>query len=375
MVPIQMVDLQNQYLKFKLDIDFAIKEVVESAKFIRGPQVEKFEQELATYLNVKHVVSCANGTDALMLSLMALGLKPGDEIITPSFTFIATAEVIAFLGLKPVFAEVDERTFNIDPDKIKNLITPKTKAIIPVHLFGQSADMTSILRIAEKHKLFVIEDVAQSLGASFAFPCGTMKKAGSFGNIGCTSFFPSKNLGCFGDGGAVFTDDTNLAEKIKIIANHGMKQKYHHETIGVNSRLDTLQAAILSVKLKHLEEFNNARLASAAYYDNAFNSIKQIEIPYRSKLANHIFNQYTIKVKAEKRDQLKEYLEKNNVPSMIYYPLPLHLQPAFNSLSFKKDSLQITEKLCGQVLSLPMHTELSEEQLSFICSKVKEFFS
>jgi UDP-2-acetamido-2-deoxy-ribo-hexuluronate aminotransferase len=374
METIQMVDLQNQYLKIKSEIDAAIAEVLKTSKFIRGQQVEQFEQELAAYLDVKYVISCANGTDALMLSLMALGLQPGDEVITPSFTFIATAETIAFLGLKPIFAEVDPKTFNIDPEKIKKLITPKTKAIIPVHLFGQCADMTSILRIAEKNNLFIVEDAAQSLGATFAFPCGTLKKAGTFGQLGCTSFFPSKNLGCFGDGGAVFTNNEILAKKIKLIANHGMAQRYNHEVIGVNSRLDTLQAAVLNVKLKYLDKFNKERIVAANYYTDQLKSINEISVPTQIKQANHIYNQYTIKVSGNMRDKLRQYLETKSIPTMVYYPIPLHLQPAFKYLGLNVGSMSVTEKLCNEVLSLPMHTELSEEQLSYICSTVKDFF-
>jgi dTDP-4-amino-4,6-dideoxygalactose transaminase len=372
---IQMVDLQGQYLKIKPEIDAAIAEVVASAKYIRGTQVELFEQNLANYLNIKYVISCANGTDALMLTLMAHDLKPGDEVITPSFTFISTAETIAFLGLKPVFAEVDPKTFNLNPDKLKELITPRTKAIIPVHLFGQCADMTAILRMAEKHKLFIIEDAAQSLGAAHAFPCGTFKKAGSFGQLGCTSFFPSKNLGCFGDGGAVFTNDNHLAEKIRLLANHGMKERYKHEVVGINSRLDTLQAAILDVKLKYLDEYNASRQKAAAFFIDHLKDLKEVELPYLSKNSTHIYNQFTIKVKNNKRDQLKLHLDKNEIPAMIYYPLPLHLQPAFSSFGYKDAMLPLTEKLCDEVLSLPMHTELSTEQLQYISSKVIEFFN
>lgn len=368
-----MVDLQSQYLRLKPEIDQAISEVIDSATFIKGPQVTAFEKELAEYLKIKHVITCANGTDALMLALMALDLKAGDEVVTPSFTFIATAETIAFLGLKPVFADVNPKTFNIDPDHVKRLITSKTKAIMPVHLFGQAADMISLLRISEKYNIPIIEDNAQAIGSTYSFPCGTPHKTGTFGKIGCTSFFPSKNLGCFGDGGALFTNDDALAEKTRLLSNHGMKTRYYHDAIGVNSRLDTLQAAVLLVKLKHLDDFNTRRQQAADFYDKAFTKIKGIEIPARTKESKHIFHQYTLKITNGKRDALKQYLEDAGIPVMIYYPIPLHQQKAFSGVS--PVSLKQSELLSQQVLSLPMHSELNEEQLQYISQKIVSFFS
>jgi UDP-2-acetamido-2-deoxy-ribo-hexuluronate aminotransferase len=373
MKPIQMVNLHTQYEAIKPEIDQAIAAVLDSTAFIKGKQVGQFENELAAYLNVKHVITCANGTDALMISLMALGLQPGDEVITPSFTFIATAETIAFLNLKPVFVDVEPNTFNISIDGIKKAITSKTKAIIPVHLFGQCANMTEIRRIAEKHKLFIIEDAAQSLGADYFYACGTPNKAGTLGTIGCTSFFPSKNLGCFGDGGAMFTNNDELAEKLRMISNHGMKVKYYHDCLGVNSRLDTIQAAILSVKLKYLNQYNQSRQKAAEYYQNALKGIKEIIIPEQSKFSTHIYHQYTLRISNGKRDALKQHLESNGIPIMIYYPVPLHLQKVFGNLNYKTGNLPISEQLCSEVLSLPMHTELSDDQLEFITTEIKNF--
>jgi UDP-2-acetamido-2-deoxy-ribo-hexuluronate aminotransferase len=370
-----MVDLQSQYKAIKPEIDSAIASVIDSTAFIKGPQISKFESELATFLKVKHVITCANGTDALMISLMALGLKPGDEVITPAFTFIATAETIAILNLKPVFADVDLNTFNLDIDSVKKAITPKTKAIIPVHLFGQCVNMSEIRRLAEKNNLFIIEDTAQALGADYFYRCGTPNKTGTLGTIACTSFFPSKNLGCFGDGGAMYTNDDVLAEKLRIISNHGMKTRYYHDCLGVNSRLDTLQAAILSVKLNYLNKYNEARKAAANYYGNALKGLKNIVLPEQSKFSTHIFHQYTIKVKNGKRDALKKHLEDSGIPTMIYYPIPIHLQKAFSYLGYKTGSLPNSELLSTEVLSLPMHTELDEEQLAFITSEIKKFIS
>lgn len=372
MKKIQMVDLQSQYQRLKPEIDQSVAEVIDSSAFIRGPQVAAFEKELAVYLNVKHVITCANGTDALLLALMALDLKAGDEVITPSFTFIATAETIAFLGLKPVFADVNPKTFNIDPDHVKKLITPKTKAIMPVHLFGQAADVVSLLRISEKNNIPIIEDNAQALGSSYSFPCGTPHKTGTFGKIGCTSFFPSKNLGCFGDGGALFTNDDSLAEKIRLFANHGMKTRYFHDVIGVNSRLDTIQAAVLRVKLKYLDDFNLRRQKVAEFYDRALANIKGVEIPQRTKESKHIFHQYTIKITNGKRDALKKHLEDAGIPAMIYYPVSLHQQKAFSYLD--TPPLKNSEMLSQQVLSLPMHTELDDEQLEYISKKIIGFY-
>jgi dTDP-4-amino-4,6-dideoxygalactose transaminase len=375
MKEIRMVDLQSQYQRLKSEIDKAIANVIGAANFIKGPEIKEFEANLALFLNVKHVISCANGTDALMIALMALGLKPGDEVITTAFTFIATVETISFLGLKPIMADVEPDTFNIDCKKIEKLITTKTKAILPVHLFGQCADMSELERLAEKYNLFVIEDAAQSLGADFIFANGTVKKSGTIGHIGCTSFFPSKNLGCFGDGGAMFTNDDTLAEKMKIIANHGMKTRYYHDVLGVNSRLDTIQAAILNVKLKYLKSFNDARIEASSKYDEGLKQIEELITPARSKFSNHIFHQYTLVIKNGKRDVLKKYLENSGVPCMIYYPVPLHLQKAIIYLGYKIGDFPVSEQLTREVISLPMHTELDDEQINFTTSTIKEFFS
>ena len=370
---IQMVDLRNQYLKIKPEIDQAIQKVIDSTEFVKGSVVKEFEHKLANYLNVKHVIACANGTDALQIALMALNLSPGDEVITSSFTFIATAETIALLGLVPVFVDVDPNSFNIDCKKISKLITPRTRAVLPVHLFGQSADMIEVMRIAEKHKLFVIEDAAQSIGSTFQYPCGTLKKTGTIGDIGCTSFFPSKNLGCFGDGGALFTNNDQLADKIRTIANHGMKERYFHEIIGVNSRLDSIQAAILNVKLNRLDEFITARKNAADIYSEKLEGLKQIQVP--NKVNDHVFHQYTLVVKSGSRNELRKYLESKGIPSMIYYPVPIHLQKAFSNLGYNVGDLAVTEFLSEHVLSLPMHTELNIEQIDYICNSVIGFFS
>jgi len=375
MTPIRMVDLQSQYLKIKEEINKAISEVIESTVFIKGPQVSEFERELEKYLGIKHVITCANGTDALMIALMAIDLKPGDEVITPTFTFIATVETIAFLGLKPILADVDQATFNIDCSKLEKLITPKTKAIIPVHLFGQCANMAEILEFSKKHNLFVIEDTAQANGSDYIYKNGTKQKAGTIGHIGCTSFFPSKNLGCFGDGGAMFTNDDALNEKLRIIANHGMKTRYYHDILGVNSRLDTIQAAVLSIKLKYLDSYNLARQNAAQFYNKALNGIDKLKIPICAGYSTHIYHQYTISILNGKRDNLKEHLEKSGIPAMIYYPVPLHLQKAFMNLGYKKGDFPVSELLTSQVLSLPMHTELDEEQLNYITNNLAAFFN
>ncbi len=374
MKEIQMVDLRSQYQRLKPEIDEAINSVLLSGTFVKGPQIKKFEEELARYLLVNHVISCGNGTDALQIAMMSLGLKPGDEIITPSFTFIATVEAAALLGLKPVFAEVDEGTFNISPESIRKAITPATKAIIPVHLFGQCAPMNEIMKIAEENSLYVIEDAAQAAGAEYIFDNGVIKKAGTIGKIGITSFFPSKNLACCGDGGALFTDDENLASIIRSIANHGMKVRYHYERIGVNSRLDTIQAAILSVKLKYLDSFNEARRKFADAYDEALSKCRDIVIPARMEYSTHIFHQYTIRVLNGKRDMLKEYLQSLKIPSMIYYPVPIHLQKAYQYLGYSKGDFPVTERLCNEVLSLPVCPELDREQTDYIISSVLKFF-
>jgi dTDP-4-amino-4,6-dideoxygalactose transaminase len=374
MEKIKMVDLEKQYLRIKSEIDAAMQNVLQSTAFIQGPQVSQFAKALAEYTGAKHVIPCANGTDALQVSMMALGFKPGDEVILPVHTYVATAEVIALLGLTPVFVDVDEHTFNIDVSQLEQKITSKTVAIVPVHLYGQCANMEAIMNIATKHKLHVIEDAAQSLSAEFIFSDGSRKKSGTIGTVGCTSFFPSKNLGCYGDGGAIFTNDAALAEKITMIANHGQKVKYHHEIIGVNSRLDTLQAAVLNVKLKYLDDYTRKRNEVAAYYDKALSSIQQIQIPLRVSYSTHAFHQYTIKVTGVDRDEFKLYLDKCNVPTMIYYPVPLHLQKAYKQTGIERGSFPVTEKLSKTVLSLPVHTEMDEEQLNYICTIIQKYF-
>lgn len=368
-----MVDLHRQYLRIKPEIDDAIQQVLITTAFIQGPQVKLFSDSLARYLNSKTVIGCANGTDALQIAMMALDYKPGDEIILPVHTYVATAEVIALLGLKPVFAEVDPATFNIDVSQIEDKITSRTRAIVPVHLYGQCADMEPLLHLASKYNLHVIEDVAQALGAKYTFSDGRRMMAGTMGTIGCTSFFPSKNLGCFGDGGAIITQDLNLSEKIRMIANHGQRIKYHHDLIGVNSRLDTLQAAVLDVKLKHLDDYAKRRNDVANFYDRELSSVPFLQIPIRAKNSTHVFHQYTIKTKGINRDQLKNYLEQKGIPTMIYYPVPLHLQKAYKSDHFSEGSFKITEELSKTVLSLPVHTEMTTEQLSYICNTIKSY--
>ena len=374
MRPIQMVDLVSQYLKIKDEVDAAQRRVIETAAFINGPEVKDFEKELATYLGAKQVIGCANGTDALLIAMMALGLQPGDEIITASFTFVATVEVVALLGITPVFADVLPGTFNIDPEDIKRKITPKTKAIVPVHLFGQTADMEAIMAIAQEHKLFVIEDNCQAIGSDYTFSNGTKKKAGTIGHIGTTSFFPSKNLGCYGDGGALFTNDDELAKKIRRVCNHGSDVRYYHEVVGVNSRLDSLQAAVLRIKLRRLDEYAAARNSAASTYDKAFAGIVGLTTPERSKSSTHVFHQYTLKVADGKREALRKHLEERGVPAMIYYPVPCHLQYAYKTARFAEGSLPVTESITHEVLSLPMSTELDQQQLAHITSAVKAFF-
>jgi dTDP-4-amino-4,6-dideoxygalactose transaminase len=372
---IRMVDLKGQYDKIKKEVDNAIFSVIENTEFISGTKVKEFQKDLEQYLNVKHVIPCANGTDALQIALMALDLKPGDEVITSDFTFIATLEVIALLGLKPIIVDVDPKTFTISIDGIKKAITSKTKAIIPVHLFGQCSDMETIMDIAKKHSISVIEDSAQALGSVYTLKNGTKQHAGTIGDIGCTSFFPSKNLGCFGDGGAMFTNNDNLAQYIRSISNHGMKVRYYHDNVGVNSRLDTIQAAILCVKLKHLNEYNLARQSAAAFYDNAFKNIPQIETPSRFGNSSHIFHQYTILLKDVDREGLKNYLQDKGIPSMVYYPVPLHSQNAYKYLGYKDSDFPVTVDLCKRVLSLPMHTELDQHQLTHITTSIIEFIA
>lgn len=373
--PIRMVDLKTQYNRAKSEIDNAIQKVIDDTSFIKGEEVGLFEKELADYLGVKHVVTCGNGTDALQIALMALALKPGDEIITANFTFIASAEVIALLGLTPVIVDVDPNTFVITPEAIEKAITQKTRAIIPVHLFGQCADMEGIMQIAEKHNLFVIEDVAQANGAWVEFSNSKKYKAGTIGHFGCTSFFPSKNLGCYGDGGAIFSNDSSLSEKCQMITNHGMKIRYHHDIIGVNSRLDTIQAAILRVKLKYLDDYNYRRQWAASYYDRHLSNIERIQIPERTPFSSHIFHQYTLIVKNGLRDALKTYLGNAEIPSMVYYPVPLHKQKAFAPYLKPNQSFLVSEVLSETVLSLPMHSELDEEQLNYICTTISDFFN
>jgi dTDP-4-amino-4,6-dideoxygalactose transaminase len=370
---IQMVDLIGQYQKIKDEVSPRMQTVLETAAFINGPEVKRFQKELEQYLGVKHVIPCANGTDALQVAMMALGLKPGDEVITTTFTFVATAEVIALLGLVPVLVDVDESSFLLNTDEVRGAITDKTKAIIPVHLFGQCANMESILSIANEHNLKVIEDGAQSIGSIFKFSNGESSHSGTMGDFGCTSFFPSKNLGCYGDGGALFTNNDNLAETARMVVNHGMKVRYYHDEIGINSRLDSIQAAVLSVKLKQLNEYNNARRKAANYYDEAFKDISEIATPFRVENSTHVFHQYTMKMKGVNREAMQKYLMDNGVPAMIYYPVPLHQQKAYQDSRYSDGDFPIAEKLASEVLSLPMHTELSEEQLMYITGKIKEF--
>lgn len=366
MKAIQMVDLKSQYQKIKPEVDKRIAEVLESAAFINGPAVKSFQENLEKYLSVKHVIPCGNGTDALQVALMSLDLQPGDEIITTPFTFIATAEVVALLKLKTVFVDVDNDTFNMNPLLIEKAITPRTKVIVPVHLFGQCCDMEKIMEIADRHNLHVVEDACQAIGASYTFRNGETKRAGTIGTIGCTSFFPSKNLGCYGDGGAIFTHDDQLAEKMRGIVNHGMFVRYYHEMIGVNSRLDAIQAAVLDVKLKHLDEYNDARRKTAAYYNQAFANHPKITTPVTGERTTHVFHQYTLKINNVDRNLLIKKMNEAGIPVMIYYPVPLHLQEAFADLGGQKGDFPVTEALCDCVISLPMHSEIDEEQAEHI---------
>ena len=370
MNPIQMVDLKSQYLRIKPEIDAAIQHVLDSTAFIQGSPVFDFEQQLAQYAGSKYVVSCGNGTDALLAALMSLGIGEGDEVIIPAFTFIAAVEVIALLGATPVFVDVCEDSFNMDVNVLEKAVTPKTKALIPVHLYGQCADMEPVLDIAKKHNIKAIEDACQAVGATYTFSDGTMKQAGTMGDVGCLSFFPSKNLGCYGDGGAMMTQDADLSERLRAICKHGSKEKYHHRLVGLNSRLDSLQAAILQVKLRHLDEFIANRKAAAHSYFNAIEDLDLIELPVIKENTTHTFHQFTLKVKEGRRDALKQYLAEKGIPSMIYYPVPAHLQPAYQYLDYKEGDFPIAEQLCREVLSLPMHTELSENQLQYICKTI-----
>jgi dTDP-4-amino-4,6-dideoxygalactose transaminase len=371
---IQMVDLKTQYLNMKEEIDQAILEVVESCAFINGPKVKKFQANLERYLDVNHVIPCANGTDALQIALMALDLKPGDEVIVPAFTYVATAEVIALLKLKPVMVDVRPDTFDLTAEIVEKEITPNTKVIVPVHLFGQCCDMEGIMEVAKKHNLFVIEDNAQAIGADYMFKNGRVKKAGTIAHIGTTSFYPAKNLGAYGDGGAIFTNDEELGNKMRMIANHGQNRRYYHSMIGCNSRLDSIQAAVLDVKLKYLDNYAQRRNQVANFYDKALNELSEIELPKRSPKSNHVFHQYTLIIRNGKRDALKEYLSERGIPTMIYYPVPLYKQDAFRQFVDEDLELSVTETLCNSVLSLPIHTEMTEETLRFISDSVKSFF-
>jgi len=371
---IQMVDLKGQYHKIKKQVNESITKCLDNATFINGPAVKEFQRELELYLNVKHVIPCANGTDALQIAMMTLDLKPGDEVICPAFTYVATAEVIGLLGLKPVMVDVDSLTFNLNVETIKKSITSKTKAIVPVHLYGQCTDMEDIIALAKKHNLFVIEDNAQAIGAEYKFLDGSIKKAGTIGDIGCTSFFPSKNLGCYGDGGALMTNNDELAEKIRMITNHGQNIKYYHKVLGCNSRLDSIQAGILNIKLKYLDVYSTNRNKMADYYDDKFSEIESLIIPKRQYNSTHVFHQYTLRVLNGKRDELQQYLSDRSIPSMIYYPLPLYKQDAFKKYVNIDFKLPNTENLCKQVLSLPIHTEYNEEILNYITNEIIVFF-
>ena len=368
---IQMVDLHGQYMRIKAEVDAAVAEVIDSSAFINGPAVGRFASALAQYTGAAHVIPCGNGTDALQIALMALGLKPGDEVIVPAFTYVASAEVIALLGLRPILVDVDRETFNTDIRFIERVLTPRTRAVIPVHLFGQSCDMAPILDFAAAHGLYVVEDNAQSLGAVYTFPDGRRRHTGTLGHIGCTSFFPSKNLGCYGDGGALFTDDPALAERIRMTANHGQKVKYHHDIVGCNSRLDTLQAAVLEVKLRHLDEYCSARREAAARYRSLLGGVDALELPAEAPFSSHVYHQYTLKIRGGLRDALKDFLASRGIPSMVYYPLPLHRQKAYAG---DGRGLKFAEELADSVLSLPMHTELDGQVQEMIAETVREFF-
>jgi UDP-2-acetamido-2-deoxy-ribo-hexuluronate aminotransferase len=375
MRPIQMVDLKTQYTQIKEEVDLAIRDVLETTAFINGKAVTDFARNLSAYIGIDHVIPCANGTDALQIALMGLGLEPGDEVITPSFTFIATTEVVALLRLKPVFADVDAKTFCLDPVSLEKQITKKTRAIVPVHLYGQSSPMKEIMELAVKYGLKVVEDNAQAIGSDYMFPDGKKYKTGTIGTVGTTSFFPSKNLGAYGDGGALFTKDAELAEIFKMIANHGQKKRYYHEIVGCNSRLDTIQAAVLNVKLRLLDKYVNQRRSAADYYDRAFGGHPKIKTPYRAPYSNHVFHQYTLLIEGADRNKLNEFLASRNIPSMIYYPVPAHRQNMFSAFQSGLQQLDVTDWLTERVISLPMHTELDEEQLKFICSSILEFLN
>lgn len=371
---IQMVDLKSQYQRYEKEINQAVLDVLSSTAYINGPAVKAFQAGMEEYLNAKHIIPCANGTDALQIAFMALGLKPGDEVIVPAFTYVATAEVIALLQLEPVMVDVDPDTFNVTAELIEKAITPKTKAIVPVNLFGQSCDLEPIMELARKYNLYVVEDNAQAIGADYTFPDGQIQKTGTIGHIGCTSFYPSKNLGAYGDGGAICTNDDNLAAMLRMVANHGQNKRYYHKYVGVNSRLDSIQAAILNIKLKHLDEFAAARQKAADFYDEAFADMPQLKTPKRSDFSSHVFHQYTLVVKEGDRDALQAFLKEKGIPSMIYYPVPLYEQEAYKNHSGGVKFLPVTDYLCKTVISLPMHTELTEEALIYIADTVKAFF-
>lgn len=375
MKKIQMVDLKSQYEKIQEEVDNAVLNVIRSTQYINGPEVKEFQKELEEYLDVKHVIPCANGTDALQIAMMALDLQPDDEVITANFTYVATAEVIALLRLKPVLVDVYENTFDIDVEAIERAITPKTKAIVPVHLFGQAANMEAIMEVAKKHNLYVIEDTAQAIGCDYSFKDGSSQKVGTIGTIGCTSFFPSKNLGCYGDGGAIFTNDDDLAIKLKQTANHGQSKQYIHNRVGVNSRLDSIQAAILRIKLRHLDAYSDARNKAADFYDAAFANHPNLKTPERVPFSNHVFHQYTLQLNNVDREDLRTYLSEKGIPAMIYYPIPLHMQEAYTDPRYKEGDFPVTEKLCASVISLPMQTELDDEQLNFITQSVLSYLN
>ena len=372
---IQMVDLSSQYLRLKKEIDAAVQDVFKNADFINGAQVKTFSENLSSYMNAPHVIPCGNGTDALRIALQALNIGPGNDVIIPAFTYIAPIEAIAAVGASPILADVDPRTFNINPELIEKAITAQTKAIIVVHLFGQSCDMEPIQKIADKYKLAIIEDNAQSLGSSYTFSDGHNQKAGTIGHIGTTSFFPTKPLACYGDGGALFTSDSALAEQIRLLANHGQTKKYHHKIVGSNSRLDTVQAAILNVKLKYLDEFTQRRQQLAAQYDQSLSNCADIILPERFSNSTHVYHQYTIRVHNGKRDALKSHLAENGIPSMVYYPLPLHEQEAYKWIARLSGNLNESKRLCSEVLSLPIHTEMTDEMQSLITETIRKFFS
>ncbi|MGG8497291.1 DegT/DnrJ/EryC1/StrS family aminotransferase [Tenacibaculum sp. TC6] len=375
MKKIQMVDLQSQYQKIKNIVDVSIQEVLNTSAYINGPYVHEFQSDLEKYLDVKHVIPCANGTDALQIAMMGLGLQPGDEVITADFTFAATVEVIGLLNLTPVLVDVEPDTFNIDINALKKAITPKTKAIVPVHLFGQCANMEAVLNIAKEHNLFVIEDNAQAIGANYTFSNGTVKKAGTMGHVGTTSFFPSKNLGCYGDGGAIFTNDDALAHTLRGMVNHGMYKRYYHDVVGVNSRLDSIQAAVLKAKLPLLDQYCDARRAAAAYYSNALANHPSVITPTISEFTTHVFHQYTLRITNGKRNELHQHLLDKNIPNAIYYPVPLHAQKAYQDERYNENDFKVTNQLIDEVISLPMHTELDTEQLEYITKTIIDFLN